>query len=818
MIEQLAAPKTAAEYRAWWEANTPVPYGFCWCGCGSETEPYRQNYSFKPDVKGEPRRYVAGHSQHVNLAVEQRLRDEHRRRWEVEHPDTPYGYCQCGCGTFVGFHEKTNLKAGQVKGQSKRFAPWHHSRIVKGPSPQTRADYRKEWEENASVPYGFCWCGCGGKTTLAKQSDAKQGHVNGEPMRFLAGHRRPASGPSTLADYRRLWEENTDIPYGTCWCGCGNETPVAKTHNRKQGYFKGAPVRFVPGHAAKARHATRRAALGEPNPSGLCMCGCGQKTALAKQSHTEMGWVKDKPIQYISGHGPRKLSPEQEAELCRRYSEGEKPKALSRAFGVSVSGLVKILARNGVDRRYWKPVSTSQAAEICRRYESGDEIAEIAADAGINLTSIYGVLQRNGIQARRNDGMPEAQQLEVCRRYLAGESTYALAREFGVSDGTIGKVLTQRGVQKRTASEVHRRYSCDHSFFDTIDTEVKAYWLGFVAADGNVYNNILKIALSSRDREHLVRFKGDLHSDHPISNYVATTKPPGSKKAKIMTVSSVSISSPQLTGGLAAYGIVPRKTFTNRWPDFLPGDLLRHFLRGYFDGDGCFHVSANAYVRKKDGQRRAQLHWSTVGSEAFCSGARTYLMDELKLNEVRLGGTKSPGIVTLRYGATLVATKIYDLLYKDATVYLPRKREVAEPYVRSVSAFTEGLVAVNRRGLRALREKRGLTLESLAARSGVHWSTIFELETDDRLTDPALAQRIAAALDVTYAELCVDPSQPNPPAKKNPAPLSPKEVREVRQRLADGEADHRGLAFEYGVGKSTIGRVVRKEGRWANIS
>jgi hypothetical protein len=39
-----------------------------------------------------------------------------------------------------------------------------------------------------------------------------------------------------------------------------------------------------------------------PNPSGLCMCGCGEKTPLARQGHQARGWVKDKPIRYIPGH------------------------------------------------------------------------------------------------------------------------------------------------------------------------------------------------------------------------------------------------------------------------------------------------------------------------------------------------------------------------------------------------------------------------------------------------------------------------------------------------------------------------------------
>lgn len=39
-----------------------------------------------------------------------------------------------------------------------------------------------------------------------------------------------------------------------------------------------------------------------PNPSGLCMCGCGQKTRTSPQSHTERGWAKGHPVQHVPGH------------------------------------------------------------------------------------------------------------------------------------------------------------------------------------------------------------------------------------------------------------------------------------------------------------------------------------------------------------------------------------------------------------------------------------------------------------------------------------------------------------------------------------
>ena len=54
----------------------------------------------------------------------------------------------------------------------------------------------------------------------------------------------------------------------------------------------------------------------------------------------------------------------------------------------------------------------------------------------------------------------------------------------------------------------------DEHSFDVIDTEEKAYWLGFLYADGNVSNtkNEVGITLQSSDIKHLYKFKTFLKS------------------------------------------------------------------------------------------------------------------------------------------------------------------------------------------------------------------------------------------------------------------------------------------------------------------
>jgi HNH endonuclease len=67
----------------------------------------------------------------------------------------------------------------------------------------------------AGVPFGYCWCGCGRKTKIAKQNDRRRGHIKGQPVRFLSQHHARVQHPDPTT---RLWSQvdRTTTPDG-CW-------------------------------------------------------------------------------------------------------------------------------------------------------------------------------------------------------------------------------------------------------------------------------------------------------------------------------------------------------------------------------------------------------------------------------------------------------------------------------------------------------------------------------------------------------------------------------------------------------------------------
>lgn len=156
----------------------------------------------------------------------------------------------------------------------------------------------------------------------------------------------------------------------------------------------GEPKRFISGHW----FAARRANLEPPNPSGLCFCGCGQQTPIARQTKSSAGWVQGYPVQFIPYHHGRALQVPEEDELCARYEAGEAQTALANAFGISDSSVTRIVRRRGIEARYRLPLD-DQA--IIDGYYGEETIHDLAERLGRHFAVIYQVLRKNGLEASR---------------------------------------------------------------------------------------------------------------------------------------------------------------------------------------------------------------------------------------------------------------------------------------------------------------------------------------------------------------------------------------------------------------------------------
>lgn len=93
----------------------------------------------------------------------------------------------------------------------------------------------------------LCECGCGEPAPIARRTRPERGQVAGEPVRFIRGHSARVLGPRGLRDPAAACAN----PEGLCWCGCGERTPLAKRTQSARGDVAGQPLRYVPGHSFK---------------------------------------------------------------------------------------------------------------------------------------------------------------------------------------------------------------------------------------------------------------------------------------------------------------------------------------------------------------------------------------------------------------------------------------------------------------------------------------------------------------------------------------------------------------------------------------
>lgn len=181
---------------------------------------------------------------------------------------------------------------------------------------------------------------------------------------------------------------------------------------------------------------------------------------------------------------------------------------------------------------------------------------------------------------------------------ICNYSSAALARRLNVSEPTIKRHLNLNNIDS-SINIGNIKHFFDETFFNVIDNEKKAYWLGFIIADGCIYRGSdkwsyrLHINLSIKDLNHLEKFLNDLSADYTIEESISKEH----NKIKSTKIATVKINSTRLCKDLLSLGISTNKSMNEIFPN-IPDHLYRHFIRGYFDGDGSIYNS-----------RRSKLEW-----------------------------------------------------------------------------------------------------------------------------------------------------------------------------------------------------------------
>jgi hypothetical protein len=257
-----------------------------------------------------------------------------------------------------------------------------------------------------------------------------------------------------------------------------------------------------------------------------------------------------------------------------------------------------------------------------------------------------------------------------------------LVEVFNISMPSVIKVLNEYHVKRY--SKV-RLFSPDlkESYFETIDTECKAYFLGLIITDGCIHSAkgrqpLVSLTLQKSDAYLLEKLKEELNSNKRVT---------GDGRG----CCSLSILSSKMVADLKQYGVVPNKSLSVAFPKNIPKQFYRHFIRGVLDGDG----SVSYYSRAAQGRK------SHTKAVRFCKGSRQFLEDLVEFLFVNVGIKRvslyreKDNLWSIAYRENYSMLKLIDYMYNDAHVYMERKKRLcdlvyAEAYKYGSAEITKG--------------------------------------------------------------------------------------------------------------------------------
>jgi len=303
-------------------------------------------------------------------------------------------------------------------------------------------------------------------------------------------------------------------------------------------------------------------------------------------------------------------------------------------------------------------------ATIIDQYNSGLSAVEIGKQHNVTSTTILNILKKYGINPIK--GKLQNNVSEICFAYsIENKTIVELSKQFSVNSSSIHRLLLKNKIPIRDSSMRNRKYQVDFNFFEEIDNEEKAYFLGLLYADGCLVknSNCFFLSLQEQDSYILEQLKECLKYTGPIKTLNYKTKKETYKNQKLLRITNKKIYC-----DLINLGLFPNKSLSLKFPinNQVPNDLIFHFIRGYFDGDGSVTNSKNKPVV------------NFLGTFEFLSELKKRFNAEYNFNEIQIRKLKHSNCFSYSVGGKTQLKAVYRLLYKNCTTYLTRKKNKFE--------------------------------------------------------------------------------------------------------------------------------------------
>ena len=320
--------------------------------------------------------------------------------------------------------------------------------------------------------------------------------------------------------------------------------------------------------------------------------------------------------------------------------------------------------------KYNRYLTDAEKKTIIYLYNQGHTTVMIAKELGRCNSTIGRFLKRNGLKVQyHKNGILNNEIEDIVTLYKSGKTAKEILEKYAHKikcENTIINIVKRHGVKPRprgVATHFNKEY------FHVINTEAKAYYLGLLLTDGNVFRvkratdqYRIQISLKYDDVDIIKKFKKELNATTKISHY----------KKNHRNECMFGVHSKEMAYDLAKYGIRERKTFSAELTNEVPQELYRHYIRGLFDGDGTVYVRDKADV--------GNITFGFYGTHKLVSQVNQYLIEQIGINDNSIYDKETVSFVYFSRQQDII--NFYKLIYRDANFYLKRKKEIFDQYLQ----------------------------------------------------------------------------------------------------------------------------------------
>ncbi len=290
--------------------------------------------------------------------------------------------------------------------------------------------------------------------------------------------------------------------------------------------------------------------------------------------------------------------------------------AISKVHGISPSRFsarcaklgLKVRSRAEANECFWERLASEVLESHMLYFDDDVTVEEIAKEQNISTYQVYERFKHFGLESKRPRGsnLTDDDVSQIVKLNAEGQAPREIEENLGISSSTVRKVLKKLGIEPRKHEEavnlalrrgrdknrnsINAKIKLD--FFEQMTAEL-AWFLGAVCSDGSIGSiygpnkTTRSFSLASIDKDFVDKL-GMLVGLSPSKSASTTSSKP---------IWTLRCSNKLFVGHLEELGVSNNKSSSVTIPEAIPPELIRHFIRGYFEGDGCVSKTSKGTLR-----------------------------------------------------------------------------------------------------------------------------------------------------------------------------------------------------------------------------